>query len=88
MKNIDIIEIYKDIDEREKIIDKFYTYGIFDRDEAISKIQRLRLKDSRVAEVTSMKLARSAIPFDKSTDQDIINELKMQVEVLKTELVR
>ena len=33
----------KDINERQSIIDKYYRYGILDRDEAIRKIIELRI---------------------------------------------
>lgn len=78
--------IIKDIEEREKIINNYKMTGFINRDKAIEKIKELRLSDMDVAKVTSVKLAESAVPFDIATEDQIIGELIMQVEILKAKI--
>lgn len=79
--------LIKDIAEREKIISDYKKYGILDRDKAIKKIQELRIKDKEV-EITIAKLATFSIPFNMSSDEQIIAELDMQKTILEAKLFR
>ena len=76
----------KDISERKEIISHYKTYGILDRDNAIKKIQELRMKDRDVATATAVKLSVSSIPFSQSTNDQIVNELTMQIKILSAKL--
>ena len=86
MNNRRIISIEHDIKERKDIVDRYYASGILDRQDAINKINNLRLTDEKVAEITSAKLLAHRIPFRESTDEQIISELKMQIGILTEEL--
>ena len=86
MKNEDIINITKDISDRRQIIQNYYSTGSLDRDNAIKMIMQLRSTDIEVAEVTAAKLTVSRIPFNEATDQSVVNELQMQVDVLLAKL--
>lgn len=44
----DKVKILNDIKERENIINSYNTFGCLDRENAIHKIQELRIKDSQV----------------------------------------
>lgn len=79
--------LIKDIAEREKIISDYKKYGILDRDNAIKKIQELRIKDKEVEKITIAKLATFSIPFSMSSDEQIVAELDMQKEILKAKLI-
>ena len=79
--------ILKDINERRQIIETFQMTGILDRDDAIKKIQLLRLTDNDVAAATATRLAISSTPFSQATDQGIVAELQMQVEILTAKLI-
>lgn len=82
----DIASLEKDIADRKCIIDKFYRTGWIDRNDAIQKIQELRLKDNEVAAATISALAVSSTPFDNADNESIVAELKMQIEILYKEL--
>ena len=74
------------IKERKDIIDKYYQTGYLDRNEAVKKIKELRIKDENVGKVTTIKLAQSSIPFEYATNESIVAELEMQVDILIAEL--
>lgn len=82
----DINSLIKDIAEREKIIFDYKKYRILDRNKAINKIQELRVTDKEVEEITTAKLAVSSIPFSMSSNKQIIDELDMQLDILKAKL--
>ena len=83
----DKISMLKDINEHRQIIEKYQRTGILDRDEAVRKIQLLRLTDNDVAAATATRLAISSTPFSQATDQGIVAELQMQVEILTAKLI-
>lgn len=87
-KAYDIDSIRKDINERQQMINEYQMTRRLDRDKAISKIQELRLTNQNVATVTAVKLAQHSVPFSKVPDESIIDELKMQVDILSTELIK
>lgn len=66
----------KDIAERENIICTYQKYGLLDRENAIKKIQELRRGDDNVAAITSVQLATSSVPFNQSTNDQLVGELK------------
>lgn len=84
----DIESLPKDIVERENIIQNYRATGYFDRNDAIKKIQELRINDGDVAAVTTVKLATSSIPFSQSTNDQIVAELAMQRDILQAKLIQ
>lgn len=80
--------LIKDITERENIICKYEETRIFDRNDAIKKIQELRISDEDIAAVTSAKLATYSVPFSQSTNDQIIAELIMQKNILQMKLAK
>lgn len=86
MENQRILTIEHDIAERKDIVEKYYKFRIFDRDNAIKKIMELRSTNINVATVTSIELLVNSIPFENATDEQIIGELQMQIGVLAGEL--
>ena len=83
---MDTVSLVQDISERQNIIEKYRKTGDLDRKDAITKILKLRGTDREVLLATSARLALSAIPFEHSSDEQIIAELKMQVEILAGKL--
>lgn len=81
-KAYDIDSIRKDIQERQQMINEYLMTRRLDRDKAISKIQDLRITNENVAAVTAVKLAQYSVPFSQVTDENIIAELKMQMDIL------
>ena len=86
--NVDtqILSIEHNINERKNIISNYVNYKILDREDAISKIKDLRLTDSNVAKASAVELAVNAIPFAQATNEQLVAELQMQVNVLSAEL--
>ena len=87
-KAYDIDSIRKDILERQQIINEYITTSHLDRDKAISKIQELRVIDENVAAVTAVKLAQFSVPFSQASNENIVSELKMQIDILSAELAK
>ncbi len=87
-KTYKINHLLHEISEREEIINNYNISGSLDRNRAIEKIKDLRSKDEDVVIVTIGKLATSSIPFSAASDQAIIAELVMQVDILKTKLLK
>ena len=87
-KTSDMASIRKDINERQQMINDYMNTRHLDRDRAISKIQELRITDENVATVTAMKLAKYSVPFSQVSDENIIAELKMQIDILSAELTK
>lgn len=87
-KAYDIASIRKDIHERHQIINNYMNTRHLDREKAISKIQELRITDENVAAVTAVKLAQYSVPFSQVTDESIVAELKMQMDILTAELAK
>ena len=87
-KAYDIDSIRKDIHERQQIINDYMNTRHLDRDKAISKIMELRATDENVAAVTAVKLAQYSVPFSQALDENIVEELKMQIDILSAELAK
>ena len=87
-KAYETASIEKDINERNEIINIFISTGYLDRDKAVSKIMELRKNDENVAAVTNVKLAQYSVPFSEVPNENIVAELKMQVDILTAELVK
>lgn len=84
----DRASMLKDISDREQMINIFRRTGYLDRDKAIQKIQELRLSDTDVAAATTARLAISSTPFSQVSDQGIIAELQMQLEILSAKTLK
>lgn len=84
----DRASMLKDISDREQMINNFRRTGYLDRDKAIQKIHELRLSDTDVATATTARLAISSTPFSQVSDQGIIAELQMQVEILAAKILK
>ena len=87
-KAYDIASISKDIQERQEMINEYQMTKRLDRDKAISKIQELRITNENVATVTSIKLAQYSVPFSEVPNENIVAELKMQMDILSAELAK
>jgi hypothetical protein len=77
----------KEISEREQIIRNYRLTGFLDRDNAVKKILELRQSDKKVAVVTAAKLVSGAVPFSEASNQVIISELQMQIDILLANLL-
>lgn len=84
----DKASLIKNIDERDSIISDYQRYGLLDRDDAIKKIQELRISDEDIAAVTTVNLSISSIPFSQSTNDQIVGELAMQRHILQAKLIK
>ena len=87
-KAYDIDSTRKEINERQQIINEYINTRHLDRYKAISKIMELRGKDAKVAAVTNIKLAQYSVPFSQAHDENIVAELKMQMDILSAELAK
>ena len=85
-ESVDNATLIRDITERENIIRNYKIYGLLDRDDAIKKIQDLRINDKDVATVTAVNLSVSSIPFSQATNDQLVEELVMQMNILVAKL--
>ena len=81
-----ILSILKDIQERKEIIEKYRKCGLLDRNDAINKIISLRISDEEVAVATSFSLSKGRVTFENASNEQIIYELQMQIEILALEM--
>lgn len=84
----DMASHVKDIVERDRLINTFQRLRLLDQNDAIHKIQELRVRDKEVAEATSAQLSVSSISFRMATNEQIIGELIMQRDVLQAKLFK
>lgn len=85
---VDKASLIKDIDERDSIIFNYQRYGLLDRDDAIKKIQELRISDEYIAAATAINFSVSSTPFSQSTNDQIVGELAMQRDILRAKLIK
>mgnify|MGYP000728975839 CR=1 FL=1 len=86
-ETFDTASLEHDIGERQEIIEKYQMTGLLDRDDAISKIRKLRCTDKEIAEETVVRLAVSSIPFEYCSNDILIGELQMQKTILEGKLL-
>lgn len=87
---IDIAKILKEIEDRENIIEK-YDQGIFDRNRVIWMIRSLRCSDPIImytmAEMNILQPPSNNLStLENGTNDELINEIKWQLDVLRLEL--
>lgn len=83
---LDKQKLQYDINERNSIIAQYYETGYLDRDNTIQKIRELRLTNEKVAKITIPTVSANAVPLVYLTDAQLIDELNMQISILKAEI--
>ncbi|MDD6145717.1 MAG: hypothetical protein PUB43_01550 [Oscillospiraceae bacterium] len=66
----------------------FQKTGFLDRDNTIDKIKKLRNNDEDITIVTAVKLLSYSIPFEQTSNTQIVSELIMQRDVLLAKLAK
>lgn len=82
----DINSIRKDINDRNEMINEYMNTGHLDRDKAIKKIMELRTTNIEVLTVTLAN--QTSIPLSNASDDMILNDLQMQINMLNAELLK
>lgn len=85
-KAYEIDSIRKDIHERQQIINNYMNTRRLDREKAISKIMELRTTNIEVLTVTLAN--QTSIPLSNASDDMILNDLQMQINMLNAELLK
>lgn len=86
-QRFDYIKMNKDLSDRQQIIDEFNRTRYLDRSKAISLIQSLRLEDADVmAATTAAHLASGTTTWDRATNEQVIGELILQVNVVQAKI--
>lgn len=87
-ENSEVLNITKDIQERNQIIHDYITYGILDRNKVIEKVRELQLTDSDVISATKvMQSARGYVMLEYADDNTLIENLQFQTNILKGKLI-
>ena len=86
-QRFDYIKMKKDLSDRQQIIDDFNRTRYLDRAKAISLIQSLRLEDADVmTATTAAHLAAGTTTWDRATNEQVVGELILQVDVLRAKI--
>lgn len=80
----DMSDLAKSIEERQLIIDRYIQTKYLDREDAIRKIIELRKSDAKVSAIYAV--APKGRPLEEYPDSVLVENLKMQVTILETEL--
>ena len=81
------IKMNKDLSDRQQIIDEFNRTRYLDRSKAIPMIQSLRLEDVDVMTATTAAHAAGGVTtWDRATDEEVVGELVLQVNVLRVKI--
>ena len=83
-------DLLKDIEERKIIIFNYQNYSLFDRDNAIYKIEELRAKDNDISNFNAAVILHSTspIPLEQATNEQLIKELTIQRDILQAKLIK
>jgi hypothetical protein len=82
----EIDSIIKDINERQQMINEYMNTKHLDRGKAIFKIMELRATNIEVLTVTLAN--QTSIPLSNASDEMLLNDLQMQIIMLRTELLK
>lgn len=88
--NFECAKISLEIEERKNILSQ-YNKGIFDRNQAIQMIRNLRISDpiimyTMIAMNSLQPSSGTLTSLDDGTNEELINEIKWQLDVLVLEL--
>ncbi len=84
----ELAKILKNIEEIDIIISKYDEKGTLNRKKAISKIQEVRFSNQAVREVSADALRYNSVPFCNVSDEALVNELRMQRDVLQADYLK
>lgn len=85
---MEIIKLTKDIEDRASIINSFTSNNTLDRERVIGMILDKRKEDPRVAIATAAyQTGRKVLPIEMVSDESLVQELLLQIETLKMELL-
>ncbi len=86
---LELAPLKHDISERQAIIDQFRKTGLLDRNDAISKIKKLRMTDKEVFQIAVVEVSPfvPTIPLAQCSNEQLVNELEIQKAVLESKLV-
>lgn len=79
--------IEKLISETKEIVDKYYTFGVVNREEIIRNIKYIGRNSNLTEEWDTLELTACSVPIERATDEQLIIELKKQLVLLKRELL-
>ena len=83
----DYAKLNKDLSDRQQIIDEFNRTRYLDRAKAISLVQSLRVEDADVMFATTAAHAAGGVTtWDKATNEQVVGELILQVNVLQAKI--
>lgn len=88
--NLEIVKISLEIEERKSLLSQYYQ-GIFNRNQTIKMIRKLRISDPIIkSTMIAMNLSQPSLDtlplLDEGTNEELINEIKWQLDVLVLEL--
>ncbi len=84
----EVLNITKDIQERNTIIQSYISSGILDRNKAIEKIRELQITDSDITAATiAMQAAHGYVILEQADDSTLIENLRFQINILEGKLI-
>lgn len=85
---LEILNLNKDIKERQQLIHDYIAYGILDRHKVIEKIRELQTTDIDITAATATAQAiRGIVILEYADDNTLIENLKFQTDILEGKLI-
>ena len=87
-KAFENLSILKDIWEIDDLLNGYCQNGYIDREKAILKIRKLRIKNSNIRKAAMTALPSNAIPFSQASDSQLAGELNAYRAILVENYLR
>lgn len=82
------MDLWKDIQEINNILNQYSQLGFIDRKKAISKIRELRVTNKDIQTAVTAALRMNAIPFSQAGDRQLAEELESYKAILVENYIR
>jgi len=85
---LEILNLNKDIKERQQLIQDYIAYGILDRHKVIEKIKELQITDSDITAATvTAQAIRGTVILEYADNNTLIENLQFQIDILEGKLI-
>ena len=85
---LEILNLNKDIKERQQLIQDYIAYGILDRHKVIEKIKELQITDSDITAATAtVQAIRGTVILEYADNNTLIENLQFQIDILEGKLI-
>lgn len=87
-ETLEILNLNKDIKERQQLIQNYIACGVLDRHKAIEKIKELQTTDIDITVATATaQIMCGTVILEYADDNTLIENLQFQINILKGKLI-